>query len=173
VTSGSRCVTMSRFRRLGLPFPVVAVCGEDVQLGKPDPEGHRQACKRLDVAPADWIVVGACAEAHEIVEGLDQLALRIAPFSPSTTRRCSQSADPGRRCLAAAYSILRISARFYSSRETVLPRPGRSLSVPFRTEHLLGVVVNWPSVGLTDDLCAPCWSVRRIPTHGRLTPCGN
>src|SRR5258705_8709172 len=24
---------------------------------------------------------------------------------------------------------------------------------PFRTEHLLGVVVNWPSVGLTDDFC--------------------
>src|SRR5437763_12040201 len=45
--------------------------------------------------------------------------------------------------------------------------------VPFRTEHLLGVVVNWPSVGLSDDFCAPCWSVRRIPTHGRLTPCGN
>jgi hypothetical protein len=47
------------------------------------------------------------------------------------------------------------------------------LSLPFRTEHLLGVVVNCPSVGLTDDFCAPCWSVRRIPTHGRLTQCGN
>ena len=22
-------------------------------------------------------------------------------------------------------------------------------------------MVNWPSVGLTDDFCAPCWSVRR------------
>ena len=29
-----------------------------------------------------------------------------------------------------------------------------------RTEHLLGVVVAWPSVGLTDDFGAPCWSVR-------------
>src|ERR1041384_4299998 len=26
-----------------------------------------------------------------------------------------------------------------------------------------------PLGGLTDDSCAPCWSVRRIPTHGRLT----
>jgi hypothetical protein len=26
---------------------------------------------------------------------------------------------------------------------------------------------------LTDDFSAPCWSVRRIPTHERLTPCGN
>jgi hypothetical protein len=30
-----------------------------------------------------------------------------------------------------------------------------------------------PRCGLTDELSAPCWSVRRIPTHGRLTPCGN
>jgi hypothetical protein len=30
-----------------------------------------------------------------------------------------------------------------------------------------------PRCGLTDDFSAPCWSVRRIPTHGRLTPCGN
>src|SRR5438093_6693062 len=36
------------------------------------------------------------------------------------------------------------------------PRDGVPAPVPFRTEHLLGVVVNWPSVGLTDDFCAPC-----------------
>ncbi|MGW4235593.1 hypothetical protein ACWEJP_01825 [Streptomyces sp. NPDC004749] len=54
-----------------------------------------------------------------------------------------------------------------------LLRRHRSVGDPFRTEHLLGVVVNWPSVGLTDDFFAPCRSVRRIPTHGRLTPCGN
>jgi hypothetical protein len=53
-----------------------------------------------------------------------------------------------------------------------LARPIRE-ELLVRTEHLLGVVVNWPSVGLTDDFCAPCWSVRRIPTHGRLTPCEN
>lgn len=106
VTSGSRDVTMKRFRRLGLPLPVVGVCGEDVQLGKPDPEGYLQACRRLDVAPEDCIAIEdaptgiaaagaagcmviavttthsreACAEAHEIVEGLEQLELRIAPF---------------------------------------------------------------------------------------------
>ena len=30
-----------------------------------------------------------------------------------------------------------------------------------------------PRCALTDDSSPPCWSVRRIPTHGRLTPCGN
>jgi pimeloyl-ACP methyl ester carboxylesterase len=29
------------------------------------------------------------------------------------------------------------------------------------------------SVGPADDFSAPCWSVHRIPTHGRMTPCGN
>lgn len=28
-------------------------------------------------------------------------------------------------------------------------------------------------VALTDDFSAPCWSVQRIPTHGRLAPCAN
>lgn len=45
-------------------------------------------------------------------------------------------------------------------------RPGRSC-------WPTGPAWRQPSVGLTDDFCAPCWSVRRIPTHGRLTPCGN
>ena len=45
--------------------------------------------------------------------------------------------------------------------------------VPFRTQHPLGAVVNRPSVGLTDEFSVPCWPVRRRPTHGRLTPCGN
>src|SRR5215203_2082954 len=30
------------------------------------------------------------------------------------------------------------------------PRDGVPAPVPFRTEHLLGVVFNWPSVGLTE-----------------------
>jgi len=56
-----------------------------------------------------------------------------------------------------------------------------------RTDGLNGVRWPFPSVrsirlarwstgprcGLTDEFSAPCWSVRRIPTHGRLTPCGN
>src|SRR5215208_4880595 len=46
------------------------------------------------------------------------------------------------------------------------PRDAVPAPVRFRTEQPLGVVVNWPSVGLTDDFCAPGWSVRRIPTHG-------
>jgi len=57
VTSGSRTVTINRFKRLGLPLPQVAVCGEDVQHGKPHPEGYLRASAELGVLPADCVVV--------------------------------------------------------------------------------------------------------------------
>jgi hypothetical protein len=72
--------------------------------------------------------------------------------------------------------ITRTSVTAHRSRPVLsgrAPRDGVPAPVRFRTEHVLGVVVNRPSLGLTDDFCALCWSVRRIPTHGRLTPCGN
>ncbi len=57
-----------------------------------------------------------------------------------------------------------------------IPRSvARPHSVPFRKQHPLGAVVPGPRCGLTDRFHAPCccWSVRRKPTRGRLTPCGN
>jgi hypothetical protein len=38
-------------------------------------------------------------------------------------------------------------------------------STPFALEHL--------SVARTMIFSASCWSLRRVPTHGRLMPCGN
>jgi sugar-phosphatase len=57
VTSGSRQLTADRFRRLRLPWPTVGVFGEDVERGKPDPECYRRACKQLNIAPKDCLVV--------------------------------------------------------------------------------------------------------------------
>jgi sugar-phosphatase len=57
VTSGSRRVTFDRFRRIGLPVPQVAVCGEDVLLGKPHPEGYLRASTALGIPPAQCVVV--------------------------------------------------------------------------------------------------------------------
>ena len=47
------------------------------------------------------------------------------------------------------------------------------VTIPFRTQHPLARWSSGPRCGLTDEFSAPCWSVRLIPTHGRLTPCGN
>jgi mannitol-1-/sugar-/sorbitol-6-phosphatase len=57
VTSGDRAVTTARLRRLGLAEPPVAVFGEDVDRGKPDPEGYERAVELLGAAPAACVVV--------------------------------------------------------------------------------------------------------------------
>src|SRR5207237_1182696 len=42
-----------------------------------------------------------------------------------------------------------------------------------RTEHVLGVVVSWPSVRPERSFMRAVLVCRRRPTHGRLTGCGN
>lgn len=103
VTSGSRTVTINRFKRLGLPLPQVAVCGEDVQHGKPHPQGYLRASVELGVLPSDCVAVedapagiaaaraagchvlaittthhaAACEEADEILSDLVEVAAWI------------------------------------------------------------------------------------------------
>ncbi|MEU5891939.1 HAD-IA family hydrolase [Streptomyces sp. NPDC047461] len=56
VTSASRTMTERRLTAAGLPLPAVAVCADDVQAGKPDPEGFRAAARLLDVDIADCLL---------------------------------------------------------------------------------------------------------------------
>jgi mannitol-1-/sugar-/sorbitol-6-phosphatase len=57
VTSGVRAVATFRIQHTGLPRPRVLICADEVQRGKPDPEGYLTAAKHLGVAPHDCIVV--------------------------------------------------------------------------------------------------------------------
>ncbi|BEV72314.1 MULTISPECIES: HAD family hydrolase [unclassified Paludibacterium] len=56
VTSAPRVLAEARMRAAGLPLPAVMICGEEVERGKPDPEGYLKAAQRLKVAPADCVV---------------------------------------------------------------------------------------------------------------------
>lgn len=56
VTSAIRPVALSRIAAAGLPLPRVLIAAEDVQRGKPDPEGFLQAAAALGVAAADCLV---------------------------------------------------------------------------------------------------------------------
>ena len=47
VTSGSQQLMRARLHAAGLPVPAVLISGEDVSLGKPDPEGYLKAAARL------------------------------------------------------------------------------------------------------------------------------
>ena len=57
VTSGDRAVAEHRLEHVGLPIPMVMVCGDEVSRGKPDPEGYLAAAAKLGIAPASCVVV--------------------------------------------------------------------------------------------------------------------
>jgi mannitol-1-/sugar-/sorbitol-6-phosphatase len=57
VTSGITALATARLRGAGIRAPDVLVCADDVQRGKPDPEGYALAARRLGVAPQRTIVL--------------------------------------------------------------------------------------------------------------------
>jgi sugar-phosphatase len=56
VTSGGYGLASRRLSRAGIPQPPVFVTADDVQRGKPDPQGYLVAAKRLGRDPAACIV---------------------------------------------------------------------------------------------------------------------
>jgi sugar-phosphatase len=57
VTSGTRSIASLRIAHTHLPMPPVLVCADEIDRGKPDPEGFLTAAQRLDVDPGDCIVI--------------------------------------------------------------------------------------------------------------------
>lgn len=57
VTSGSQRLMRARLQAAGLPVPAVLIAAEDVEHGKPDPQGYRAAATALGVDPARCLVV--------------------------------------------------------------------------------------------------------------------
>ena len=57
VTSGARPVATLRLTHVGLPLPQILISGDDVERGKPDPEGYLAAATALRIAPSNCVVV--------------------------------------------------------------------------------------------------------------------
>ncbi|HZI43421.1 MAG TPA: HAD-IA family hydrolase [Gemmatimonadaceae bacterium] len=57
VTSGARPVALLRLRHVGLPIPRTLITGDDVERGKPDPEGYLAAARALGYPPDECVVV--------------------------------------------------------------------------------------------------------------------
>ena len=57
VTSGPRALMAARLAVAGLPVPAVLIGADDVQQGKPDPEGYLAAARALGVDPARCLVI--------------------------------------------------------------------------------------------------------------------
>lgn len=77
----------------GIPIRTVAVCGEDVVRGKPDPEGYETAARRLGTQPGRCLVIED-AEAGiraGIAAGADVLV--VGDHSSATTTALPRVAD--------------------------------------------------------------------------------
>lgn len=55
VTSGSNLLATTRLRKVGLPIPKILVSADEVERGKPDPQGYALAAQRLAVPPEDCL----------------------------------------------------------------------------------------------------------------------
>lgn len=57
VTSGGRELALMRLRFAQLPVPSVLIAAQDVQVGKPSPEGYALAASRLGQDPGECVVI--------------------------------------------------------------------------------------------------------------------
>lgn len=57
VTSADRDLALHRLKLAGIELPAVLVTVNDVKKGKPDPEGYLLAASRLQINPAECLVV--------------------------------------------------------------------------------------------------------------------
>lgn len=93
VTSAPRALAEVRMSAAGIPIRTVAVCGEDVVRGKPDPEGYETAARRLGTQPGRCLVIED-AEAGiraGLAAGADVLV--VGDHSSGTTTALPRVAD--------------------------------------------------------------------------------
>jgi sugar-phosphatase len=57
ITSAHRALAVRRLAAVGLPVPAVLVAGDEVERGKPDPEGFLRAAELLAADPTACVVV--------------------------------------------------------------------------------------------------------------------
>ena len=89
VTSGVRTSAARRIREAGLPAPRVLVGAEDVEHGKPNPEGYLLAADRLDVAPAGCVVIEDAPAGLEAARAAGMRALALASTHSADDLRCA------------------------------------------------------------------------------------
>jgi sugar-phosphatase len=104
VTSGTRWFVERALTAAGLPMPPVAVFGEDVEHGKPAPDGYLAAAARLGLPPGECLVVEDAPYGVAAAK-----AARCPVIAVTTTHAVADlaQADTHRPSLAAVASVLR------------------------------------------------------------------
>jgi mannitol-1-/sugar-/sorbitol-6-phosphatase len=118
VTSGDRPVAEHRLRHVGLCVPAVMVCGDEVEHGKPDPEGYRAAAAKLGIAPAGCVVV---EDAPSGVEAAHNAGMRVIAVTTTHSSEELSAADAVTDALTAL--TVRIRGRGRAKRLHIEVRP--------------------------------------------------
>jgi HAD superfamily hydrolase (TIGR01509 family) len=82
VTSGIRAVAEFRLRHTRLPVPRVMICADEVEHGKPDPEGYLRAAARLGYAAVDCLVIEDAPAGIESAQAAGMRVIAIATTYP-------------------------------------------------------------------------------------------
>lgn len=83
VTSGTRAVAEFRLRHARVPVPPVMICADEIERGKPDPQGYLRAAKRLGYAPTDCIVIEDAPPGIEAAHAAGMRAVAVTTTFPA------------------------------------------------------------------------------------------
>jgi mannitol-1-/sugar-/sorbitol-6-phosphatase len=82
VTSGIRAVAEFRLRHARLPVPPVMICADEIERGKPDPEGYLKAAAQLGYSAADCLVIEDAPAGIESARAAGMQVIAIATTYP-------------------------------------------------------------------------------------------
>jgi sugar-phosphatase len=82
VTSGTRAVAEFRLRHARIPVPPVMICADEIERGKPDPQGYLCGAARLGFAPGECVVVEDAPPGIEAAHVAQMKAIAIASTYP-------------------------------------------------------------------------------------------
>ena len=84
VTSGARAVATLRLRHVGLPIPQTLITADDVEQGKPHPEGYLAAARALGFAAETCVVVEDAPPGIEAARSAGMRSIAIAGTYPAS-----------------------------------------------------------------------------------------
>lgn len=90
VTSGSRLAAEARLKYVGLPTPAVFVSGDEIEAGKPAPDGYILAARRLGMDPGDCVVI---EDSPVGVEAGKAASMRVVAVASTHAAEALQAAD--------------------------------------------------------------------------------
>ena len=82
VTSGTRAVAEFRLRHARVPVPPVMICADEIERGKPDPQGYLRGAERLGFVPEQCLVVEDAPPGIEAAHAANMKVIAIASTYP-------------------------------------------------------------------------------------------